>query len=393
MVTTTRPSPKSTRPELLDAARGIAAFSFANAPALDVFGSYPAEEMAQLGEAGLLAAPLAISRGGLGLGFEPGGMRDLLRLLTILGTGNLSVARLYEGHVDALRLIQQFGAPAQFERVAADVRGQHSIFAVWSTEGAGGVRIDPHEDGSFRLHGTKIFASGAGFVDRAIVTAALPDGGRQMVLLDMEQSPGRVDQAVWRPLGMKASASGIITFTGVDVDRASLIGEPDDYFRQPWFSAGAIRFAAAQLGGTAALIDAARSDLRGLDRMEDVAQRLRASHAAIAIESGMLWLDRAAELADRSSFGGANVSEISDREMVAYVNMARTAIERICLDAIEYAQRSVGARSLLQPHPIERISRDLGLYLRQSGIDAAVHDSGDVAIKQPGSLLDAWGRT
>ena len=72
--------------------------------------------------------------------------------------------------------------------------------------------------------------------------------------------------------------------------------------------------------------------------------------------------------------------ETSER-IVAYVNMARTAIERICLDTIELVERSVGARGLLRAPPVERLVRDLTLYLRQPVPDAALADAGRYALE------------
>jgi len=384
--------PNQTAAQVLRSARTIATFCAEHAPEIDDDDRYPALEMGRIGDAGLLSAPLRRSLGGLGLGCEPGGMADLLRLLTILGFGNLAVARLYEGHVNALLLIQEFGSPEQIERAAADVSERRRVFAVWNTQGGDGVRLIPIDDDRFTLTGAKTFASGAGFVDRPVVTAALPDGGWQMVLLDRERDAMAVDRSGWRPIGMKASASGRIDVTGVAFGPAARLGNPGDYYRQPWFSAGAIRFAAAQLGGAIALVDAARFALQAINRTDDDAQRARMGQMAISVESGLLWLERAGILADRSAFGGARSPAVSDREMVAYAAMTRTAIERICLDAIEYSQRSVGARALLKPHPIERISRDLALYLRQPAPDAALRTAGEFGLLQPMSSLDAWGR-
>jgi len=64
--------------------------------ALDLF---PEKEFAKMISAGLIVAPLGRSLGGLGLWFESQNIADLLRLLRILGKGDLSVSRIYEGHV------------------------------------------------------------------------------------------------------------------------------------------------------------------------------------------------------------------------------------------------------------------------------------------------------
>lgn len=60
--------------------------------------------------------------------------------------------------------------------------------------------------------------------------------------------------------------------------------------------------------------------------------------------------------------------------------MARLAIERICLDVMEIAERSAGTRALLAPNPIERIVRNLALYLHQPAPDAALANVGQYAL-------------
>ena len=70
--------------------------------------------------------------------------------------------------------------------------------------------------------------------------------------------------------------------------------------------------------------------------------------------------------------------------VVTYAHMTRTAIERVCLDVLELVDRSVGARGLPPPSPVERIGRDLRLYLRQPAPDAALDAVGAAALACPG---------
>jgi len=390
--------PSSVAPSLnaqdaMETAREVAAFCARNAGSVDCDGAFPVAELERIAEGGLLAVPLARSLGGLGWGAEPGGMVQLLRLLSILGESSLTVARLYEGHVNALLLIQLFGLPRQTVDEVIDPSRARLLHAVWNTEDDDGARLLPLGDGRFHIAGAKTFASGAGFVERPLVTARLPDGGWQMVLLDLTVERPAVDQRVWHPIGMKATASGRIDFTGMTVSRDAFVGQPGDYYRQPWFGAGAVRFAAAQLGGAIGLVEAARADLRASGRTDDEAQRRRLGQISIELESGTLLVERAGQLADRSRFGGMIEPTVDDRTMNGYADLVRTAIERICLNAIEYAQRSVGVRSLISPHPIERISRDLAIYLRQPAPDVALRNVGELAFASAHPMHGAWGRT
>lgn len=378
---------------MLARARRVAVACAGMAPARDEDAAFPLSEFGLLAEAGVLTAPLPRHRGGLGLGTEPGGVGPLLRLLELLGWGSLPVGRLYEGHANALALIETFGSSEQTARFAADIRDRSYRFAVWNTEGPDGVNLLPLAGDRFRLDGAKIFASGAGHVERPLLTAALPDGGWQMLILPTERlsRPPRIDRSWWRPLGMRASASYRIDLSGVEIDRDDLVGGPGDYYRQPWFAAGAIRFAAVQLGGAAALFDAGRADLGSRGRVDDPFQQARFGEAAVALEGGRLWLRGAAELADRSPFGGAPPGDVADDEMVAYANLTRTAIEGACLDVLERVERGVGSRGMLRPHPVERIGRDLTTYLRQPAPDAALAGAGRYVLASDRSTIEAWG--
>ena len=359
------------------AAALIAPRLFAQAAETDVVGAFPVQEFGWLRAAGLLTAALPAELGGAGL-HAPAATLPLLRVLQHIGRGNLAVGRVFEGHLNALLLIQQFGSAAQVQRYAADARARH-LFGVWNTEDtADGVQLDALPDGRYRLRGAKTFASGAGHLARPLLTGALPDGqGWQLLVLPADRQPPTLDRSFWRPLGMRATASFRADLTGLEIEPDDLIGPPNAYYRQPAFSGGAIRFAAVQLGGAEAVFDETCAFLRGLDRTDDPFQRQRLGEMAIALESGRQWLRGAAEHAARPDAATPDGSEAT----VAYANMTRTAIEEICLDMLRWAERCVGARGLLQPLPFERLHRDLTHYLRQPAPDGALADVGRFVLE------------
>ena len=178
----------------------------------------------------------------------------------------------------------------------------------------------------------------------------------------------------WQAEGMRASRSGRVDFSGASLDAACLLGVPGDYTTEPDFTGGAIRFVAVQLGGAEALFDAARSHLRALGRTEHPVQRLRFGEVATALETGALWLLGAARVLDPPN-GAPDVDAAR-----AYVQMARVAVERVCLDVLERCDRAVGARGLGAPGASERVGRDLRLYLRQPDPDGAAMDAGAFAL-------------
>ncbi|KAF0094458.1 MAG: hypothetical protein E1N59_1989 [Puniceicoccaceae bacterium 5H] len=374
---------RRTPPEhLVAAARDLAPTFAERALPLDRDGAFPDKEFRLLHEAGLLRAPLSRDHGGAGLGLTPEGMLPLLQILKHIGRGNLSVGRLYEGHVNALRLLEDFASPAQLQRYAADVAAGH-LFAVWNTEAKDeGVRFEPLGPNRYRLHGAKIFASGAGHITRPIVNGALPDGGWQMSVVPMDVHCPPLDDSRWQPLGMEASQSYRVDFSGIELDAGDLIGQPGDYTHEPWFSGGAIRFAAVQLGGAEALIETTRQHLRERQRTESPHQQARMAEMALAIESGNLWLEGAARHASEAAR--------DPERFLAYSRLMRSAIEQICLQVLERAQRSIGLQGMLQPHPLERLIRDLTMYLRQPAPDKTLTEAGRYLLEHTTPIESIW---
>ena len=199
---------------------------FTDATETDREGAFPSSSIDLLRDAGLLAAPLADVHGGESLGHATR-TGELLHTLAAIGRGSLVVGRLYEGHVNALQLIERYGDAEQRARWAGDAAAGH-LFGVWNTEADGGVRLSGTAHG-FRLSGSKTFASGLGHVGRALVTArsgTAEGGGWQMVVVETDHRRPREDRSFWRPLGMRASASFKADFEGIDVGADDLLGIP-----------------------------------------------------------------------------------------------------------------------------------------------------------------------
>jgi alkylation response protein AidB-like acyl-CoA dehydrogenase len=349
------------------AAREVSDRAFANADLYDEDGAYPSAEVMRLHEAGLLTAPLPHEFGGGALSGS-----ELCAVLRQIGSGSLPVGRLFEGHVNALDLVLRYGRREQVALVAREAH-EGKMFGVWNTDDQKGLRLIG-ERGRNRLEGRKILASGAGHIERPIVTASDGDG-RRMIVMPRLRLGERADLSRWTAQGMRASATGAVDFSGLPIDPIEIVGGDGDYERQPAFSGGAWRFAAVHLGGMERLFDLLRAHLRSTGRGGDPHQAARLGQAAIAVETGRLWVERAASVAQSPT----EATE-TDR-IVAYVNLARLAVERAGLDLMELAHR---------PNPIERITRDLATYLRQPGPDRALTSAAAWVLEAEASASDLW---
>ncbi len=365
----------STAQQTLSPAKALH-FITQNAAQVDYDGAFPTAEFERLRQAKLMSItlphqPLASSKAQTS---------RLLQLLKAIGKASLPVGRVYEGHVNALLLIELYATTQQQQQWFNDAANQH-LFGVWNTQAQDGVRLHDLGNGRYRLEGCKTFCSGAGHVNRPVITAdwvSPQHKGWQMCVLPLERlAQATIDRDFWKPLGMRASASFKVDFTGLEITDDELLGPPDAYYRQPYFSGGAIRFAAVQLGGAEAVLEATHQILRETKRIEDPFQRARVAEMTYLIESGNLWLKQAGKKNDKWAQQPQNTDKL-----LAYANMTRTVIEDVCLRCMQLAERSVGSRGLIRPQALERVHRDLTTYLRQPAPDATLIAIGEYVLNQ-----------
>ena len=311
------------------------------------------EALAEIGAHRLFAPP---ESGGEAFHDRRAENAAMMTLLRLVGRGDLSLGRIFEGHVNALKLFDWYGSAEQ-KRWLGQRLGESSFFGVWATEPPPGVRL--FQDGrGWLLSGAKAFATGAGGLAYAVITARREDGETQLVVVPADEAE-RADLSQWRVRGMRATGSGRYDVTDMRPEPIDLLGAPGDYGRAPDFTAGAWRFLAVQLGGVEALVTETRQAMSEAAR-GDPLQRAKFADAVAAARTAFLWVR---EAADRAA-GGAP-------DAVDFVRLARGVVERAALDVMELSARIIGTRSAFDDQRIDKITRDLSLYLRQAGPDYA----------------------
>jgi alkylation response protein AidB-like acyl-CoA dehydrogenase len=164
--------------------------------------------------------------------------------LAAVGRIDLSLARLAEGHLDAVAILDEAGMDRP--RVG-------EMYGVWAARSPSDpTRADRCADG-WRLNGTKPFCSGASFLDRALVTAEAPDGYR-LFDVDLRTTERKIQPGSWQAVGMAASDSQTFGLDDVFVSRARCVGDPNFYLERAGFWFGASGVAACWLGGADGLL-------------------------------------------------------------------------------------------------------------------------------------------
>ncbi|WP_420392164.1 acyl-CoA dehydrogenase [Acuticoccus sp.] len=302
----------------------------------------------------------ALPRTYCGVGLGRGGVtaRDGVDAFVALGEANLSLARIFEGHVNAVGLVLRHADDA-VRQLLADAIHAGAVVGVWGADGDRPLAWDPSANA---LAGVKRYASGLGVVTHAL--APCRDGEAcQLVLADVGD-PARADAAAWAMAGMRATASGTYVFDGMGHDRLSFVGPPDVYTVEPTFLGGVWRIAAVTLGGVFALMEAVRATLAERGRLDHPAQLARLGPVvwrAAAVREATV---RAAACAEGDE--GARAPE----RAVALSVAARLMAEEVGMEAIAAVERSVGLEHFADGARTGRIARDLSTYMRQAMPDA-----------------------
>ncbi len=174
------------------------------------------------------------------------------RLLFEIGRMDLSLARLAEAHWDAIAILAENGSSAK----------TNCLYGVWASERPGhALTLEALED-LFRINGKKLVCSGAGSVDRALVTVGGPEP--QLVDIDLRGNANclQFDDSNWNTNAFRETNSSNVTFQNVAVSPEDLIGKPGWYLQRPGFWHGACGPAACWAGGAATLVDYAKKQSR-----------------------------------------------------------------------------------------------------------------------------------
>jgi alkylation response protein AidB-like acyl-CoA dehydrogenase len=299
------------------AVRDVLAEIAVQAAARDAAPRFPREAFVALSEAGALGPPA-----------DKG---EELALVRRVAKADGSVGRLYEGHLNAV------------ERLLLDgFDPERHWLGVWGADPAPGEG-EPAELRGDALFGVKVFCSGAGGLDRALVVAR-----GTLVYVNLNEQV-EVDRSWYRAQGMRASESHRVVFHG-----APVLATLGPLGREPWLSGDAIRTAAAWAGILDAAAEAALDDLAQRPDTDDL-RALAAGRIATARATVDRWFEHAAETQD-----------------AATATMLRQAVADAGATILQEAARATGSRPFATGTALDRARRDFEVFVLHHRLDPPV---------------------
>lgn len=292
----------------------------------------------------------------------PGSGRTLERLLAFveLGAFDLSLARLAEGHADAVAILRE----------AAREPAPRALYGVWAAEPPDARVEATRVPRGWLLRGRKRFCSGARSLKHALVTAQSDDGGR---LFDVDLSlPGIVPvEGTWPAIGMAGSDSLDVALTDVVLAETAAVGTAGFYLERPGFWHGAVGVAACWLGGAVGAARMIEGRLAG--RVTDEHQLAHFGAVVGTCASLHETLAAAARAIDADPFD--SMKQAKYRALVV-----RQVVEEGCQAALARAGRATGTGPLVFDAMHARRCADLPVYLRQHHAERDLAALGRLAL-------------
>jgi alkylation response protein AidB-like acyl-CoA dehydrogenase len=286
--------------------------------------------------------------------------------LVAAGRGDLSVARLVEGHLDALAILDEAGV------VPAD---GDDTYGVWAARSSENPTQAERRGGDWVVTGTKPFCSGASFLDRALITAATPDGYR-LFDIDLRRHHRMVESGSWQAVGMAGSDSQTFLFDDVCVPAEQAVGEPGFYLERPGFWFGASGVSACWVGGAMGLVETL---LQAVDLSTSEHSIAAIARAHSRVTSMQTLLDGEASQIDLDPTDAKGEAKI--RALIL-----RQVTHDLCLDVLSLTAEAGGARLLCHDGRQSRRSADLFVYLAQHHGNRDALELAHLLLREPGAV-------
>jgi alkylation response protein AidB-like acyl-CoA dehydrogenase len=385
------------RREVVETAERVARETLApRAAHYDDQAQNPVESWRDLWRVGLLAGTIPVSHGGLGLD-----MATYISVIRTLAHACASTAMTVHMHSTVMRFIDALGTAAQRRRFYDDVVHHGRLFGSWGSEPAVSLSrtllmetVIRHDGAGYVIDGVKHFCTMALGASHYMVWCAL-DGGTDMakslqLALVPADAPGITTDGKWDTLGMRATFSPSVTFTGVRVPEDGMLGEPGAAVQVGVIESFALGYAAVYLGiAESALRFALDYAKKRVVKPENIAV---ATDPTVQRHVGELavQLDAAAlVLADSAArWDGADLTELGP-----LANRAKYLATEVGLHVTSKAIQVVGGRGAYKDYPAERAFRDLRTCtLMPPTVDRMLEAIGKSALGLDTAMFNVSGR-
>lgn len=300
------------------------------------------------------------------------------QILSQVAQTNLSLAKLYESHLDALSILNELKAELSDAQNSA-------LWAVWAAEGGPrplqlkpldakaqptadhsrsmASKADQHLD---QLFGIKPWCSASKHVEYALMTYRDQLHQSQLLIIDLNQPAIKHIDDQWQAVGMQHTQTNQLECDGALVKR---LAEPDAYLNRQGFWQGAAGVAACWFGATLAIAEYLKQACKV--KPHSFKNMYLGSISTDIVATGALFR----ELAQR-------IDQAPDQSHEFRVRALRAQVEQTARKVLTEVGQALGATPFCQSAHFAQLCADLAVFIRQSHAAFDLENMGVLAVNE-----------
>jgi alkylation response protein AidB-like acyl-CoA dehydrogenase len=349
----------------------------------DAAYSVPMETMAALHRNGVLNICIDKKLGGQGTGML-NGVDPLAYLLVIeeLGRVDMSAAHCFQIQAHTCQLFTAAGSDDQKERYLRPAFEKAALFSWTGSEPGRTARGQynlisdaKRRNGGYLLNGTKNFATLANVAVWnviAVTVADMPSPENFLLVTVPHGAKGFVvDEAWWRPTGMRGAVSPKLELHDIEVPERDVVVGPGFYPKSQFGARLHLGFAANHVGAAQGMLDFAIEYLPKRGTAGNPHSQRSIGEMAMRIEAARQMVYAAARLWEGTPRDGA----------AEYSLMAKLLAIATAEWMVNETIRIVGSTALLEQYPLNRFARDVHVHSTHANLHNTAQTIGRSALK------------
>jgi alkylation response protein AidB-like acyl-CoA dehydrogenase len=354
----------------------------------------PEREVELLRSADLLQVQEPVEYGGDGLNYA-----QAAQLTRRIARADTSIAHLIGYHFAQTRIAQLFGTPEQAD-AQSRLNAERKLFwgGVQNPRGGSAVTLTQASDGTYRLNGSRTFASGASLGDYLQVVSAWGEALAFVNIPGDREGISHLDN--WDNIGQRLTDSGGIELHDVLVHRHEILGPdpiggaelaPYHTLVTPHWQLAFVNFYVGTAEGAIAealewtRANASPWETSGVERATDDAYILQTVGEIVAdVRAAALSADRAGEALQAALDIGPSLSAEARAETAVAIYEAKYLTTRAALDATSRLFEIQGSRATTAAYGFDRHWRNVRVHTVHDPVAYKAREVGDWALNQRG---------
>lgn len=341
----------------------------------------PEENIRELFERGWLTATVSKGLGGKGSNLDTDDPASYLQAIRVTARGCGSTAHCLQVNNHNNWMLEQIGTPDQHARylkpqterpvmvtgIGSEPNRRHMYIMT--------TKARPLDGGGYLVNGVKNYATNAPMMVVAIVFTSIEGiehwaENHLMTLIEPGQQGVAVDDDWYRPMGMRAAVSSLVTLTDVRVPAENVLGAPGDYPRQRWQGKFHLGFSANYLGVAEGVYQWFRDYIIKKGKARDPIVLLRAGEMKIALQN--------AESTFHDAIRAWKTKSVVEAELLSMAAKFTTA--RVALDVCEKVTMASGSTALFEEFPLGRAIANVQTHIQHAGHDRTAQIIGQAEL-------------